>query len=93
MCLLVRVRKAVLQKYSSRTRLFQQVNELSDCQIGVVQELAEQPRFEGFVVRYSERAVVRVRFVTEADVASSLPNDLIANTLESLDRLASRYHR
>jgi hypothetical protein len=49
----------------------------------------QQPWFEGLVVRYSERKMIGVRFVTKANVASSLPDDLIANTLESLDCLAS----
>jgi hypothetical protein len=33
--------------------------------------------------------MVGVGFVTEANVASSLPNDLIANTLEGFDCLAA----
>jgi hypothetical protein len=39
------------------------------------------------VVGYGEREMIGVGFVTEANVTPSLPNDLIANTLECLDRL------
>jgi len=69
--------------------LFQQVNELTNGQVGIAQQLAWQPWLDGFVVRYSEWKMIGVGFVPEANVTSSLPNDLIANTLEGLNSLAA----
>ena len=39
-----------------------------------------------------QREMVRVRFVTETHVTSSLPNNRITNLLQDSDHLVARYY-
>jgi len=45
------------------------------------------------MVRHGYGEMIRVGFVTEANVASTLPNDTIADALQGFDDLTARHYR